>query len=218
MSKSGVSGIRGRAVERAPVQVGGRLVVRAGGACWCGRREGSDFIGGSKLNTLIQNVLAPFVSAATGAIIAILVAIFLFGIRDRDFLNIFAFIGALIRAAPDVIRVVAELTTTGRGLRSNLPEEPVTPYIISEEEKKEEVRRKKVAQEQEARKKLLAAEHEARRPICTHCGNKTEPVYRYRRVNGGADRRYLDNPLLCDKCYKPYAGIRPWNLPPSESK
>jgi hypothetical protein len=173
---------------------------------------------GSKMNTLIRNMLAPLASAATGAIIAILVAIFLFGIRDRDILRAFALIGALIRAAPDVMRTVAELTTAERGLRSSLLDEPVPPYIVGEEGRQEEIQRNKIAQEQEARKKLLAAEHEARRPICTHCGNKTEGVYRHRRINGGPDRRYLDNPLLCNKCFKPYAGIRPWNLPRSESK
>ena len=75
-----------------------------------------------------------------------------------------------------------------------------------------------IAMMAQARQAQLAAEHEARRPICTHCGKKTEPIYRHRKIDGGPDRRYHDNPLLCNKCFKPYAGVRPWNLPDAEQK
>ncbi len=63
------------------------------------------------------------------------------------------------------------------------------------------------------RQELLEREHEARRPVCGHCGKKTQGVFLYRRVDGTPDRRYRDNPLLCYQCLKPYQPIRPWNFP-----
>jgi uncharacterized protein HemX len=54
-----------------------------------------------------------------------------------------------------------------------------------------------------------AAEYEARRPICTHCGKKTEPILKHRRIDGSQDRRYHNNPLLCNRCYRPYAPETP---------
>ncbi len=37
-------------------------------------------------------------------------------------------------------------------------------------------------------------------PRCASCNSKAGFRYRYPRIDGGADRRYLDNPLLCVQC------------------
>ncbi len=73
--------------------------------------------------------------------------------------------------------------------------------------------RDSAAEQERNRRKLLADEHEARRPLCAHCGRKTGSMFRHRRVDGSADRRYHDNPLLCNQCFQPYEPVRPWNLP-----
>lgn len=76
----------------------------------------------------------------------------------------------------------------------------------------EQEQREEQLSKQEARQRVLAAEHEARRPVCAHCGKTTDAVFRHRRIDGGPDRRFDDNPLLCGKCFQPYTPIRPWNL------
>ena len=38
-------------------------------------------------------------------------------------------------------------------------------------------------------------------PICQSCGKKTKLVFLRRRVDGGPDRRYNHNPLVCQYCY-----------------
>lgn len=66
-----------------------------------------------------------------------------------------------------------------------------------------------LATQELARQERLIAEREARRPICAHCGKKTEGIFRHRRIDGSLDRRYRDNPLLCNRCFKPYEPRRP---------
>lgn len=164
------------------------------------------------MNSIIRSILAPFASAASGAIIAIIVAIFLFGVQDRGFLKLFALIGAFFGAAPEILRLISDFSKSVKALQS--PTTSKQPVILrTGQSGPEKERVEKVAQEREARAKLLAEEHEARRPICTHCGNKTDPIYTYRKANGTPDLRYKNNPLLCNKCFKPYAGVRPWKIP-----
>lgn len=65
-----------------------------------------------------------------------------------------------------------------------------------------------IVQEQ-VHKEKLAAEREARRPLCAYCGKKTGSIFQHRRIDGSPDRRYRDNPLLCNRCFKPYSPVRP---------
>lgn len=165
------------------------------------------------MNTIIKNILTPFASAATGAIAGIIVAVFLFGIRDPVLTKLFAFAGAFFGVLSNLNRSRIGVTKN-RSPSNGLPtQDREATHIPSETKWQENARKMQIAQEQEAKKKLLEAEHEARRRICTHCNNKTESIYRYRRGDGQPDMRYRDNPILCDKCFKPYAGIRPWKLP-----
>lgn len=164
------------------------------------------------MNSLIRSILAPFASAATGAIIAIIIALFLFGIKDQIFIKLIAYVGAIFGAAPDILRLITYFTKALRVLQGNSEKQKEAPLLRTEPSPQEKERIRKTAEEQEARKKLLAEEREARRPICTHCGKKTDPVYSYRKTNGAPDMRYKNNPILCNKCFKPYDGVRPWKL------
>lgn len=65
----------------------------------------------------------------------------------------------------------------------------------------------------QAKRETLAAEQEARRPVCAHCGKKTQGLFQHRRIDGSPDRRYHNNPLLCNQCFRPYQPVRPSNLP-----
>lgn len=165
------------------------------------------------MNTIIKNILTPFASAATGAIIGIIVAVFFFGIRDPGSTKLFAFIGAFFGVLPNLNRSRIGVTKN-KSPSNGLPtQDREAIHIPPETDRQENARNMQIVQEQEEKKKLLDAEHEARRRICTHCNNKTEPIFRFRRGDGQPDMRYRDNPILCDKCFKPYAGVRPWKLP-----
>ena len=169
------------------------------------------------MNSLIRSILTPFASTATGAIIAVIIALFLFGIKDQIFIRIFAFVGALFGAAPDILRLISDFIKAAGVFQADSAIKHEAMYFQTEPSPQEIERIEKAATEQEARKKLLAEEHEARRPICTHCGRKTEPICSYRKPNGAPDMRYKNNPILCNRCYKPYAGVRPWKLPHNTS-
>ncbi len=160
------------------------------------------------MNQLVRSLLGPFASAAAGAILGIFVAIFVFGVRDKNFLNGFALLGAILGVAPDVLRVMAGVVRACHQLQGGGSKQiEASPTVVTSPLQTQQ------ESEHDARRKLLAAEHEARRPICSHCGKKTEPVFRYRKIDGGPDMRYRNNPVLCNKCFQPYAGVRPWNLP-----
>lgn len=165
------------------------------------------------MNQLVRNILSPFASAIAGAILGSVVAVFLFGVRDGFFLKVFALVGAIIGAAPEFLRIVINFGRDFRRLQSQFFVSEVGAPGTNKASQVEQERRETGATEQEVRRKLLAAEHEARRPICSHCGKKTEPVFRHRKIGGGPDMRHHDNPVLCNRCFKPYAGVRPWNLP-----
>lgn len=159
---------------------------------------------------LIRSFLTPFASAATGVIIAVVLGVLL-GISDAAWMKILAFAGALIGVAPhlkpfflDLVRIY-KVDREERRMRA----EKRNPAVNSESERVDKI----TLEEQEKRRKLLAEEHEARRPICSHCGKKTSAVFRHRKKDGSADGRFRENPLLCNRCFKPYAGVRPWNLP-----
>lgn len=38
------------------------------------------------------------------------------------------------------------------------------------------------------------------RPWCKNCGSKQGWTYRHVRIDGGPDRRYNDNPKVCESC------------------
>lgn len=163
------------------------------------------------MDHLIRALLAPFASVAAGVIVAVLVGTVL-GIRDESFMKGFALVGALVGIAPNLAPFFVQL------FRIHLTERNEHMRRIEDEanaRSKSEIERanQRSVEEREARRTLLATEHEARRPICSHCGKKTSPVFLHRRKDGCADGRFRENPLLCDKCFKPYAGVRPWNLP-----
>lgn len=61
----------------------------------------------------------------------------------------------------------------------------------------------------QAKIETLAAEREARRPVCAHCGKKTQALFQHRRIDGSPDRRYRNNPLLCNQCFRPYQPVKP---------
>jgi hypothetical protein len=164
------------------------------------------------VNSLIRIILAPFASAATGAIVAIFIGLLLFGIQDRDLLKVLAFIGAIFGAAPDILRLISDFTKIVEMFQGSSTRNQTATSLQAEARVQEKELLEK-AEEQEARKKLLVEEHEARRPICTHCSKKTEPIYTYRKINGEPDMRHRNNPILCNKCFKPYSGVRPWKLP-----
>jgi hypothetical protein len=153
-----------------------------------------------------------------GAIAGIFVAVVLFGIRDEFILNGFAIVGAILGAAPDVIRIAIGFLNDVRRLQATFSSTNDDTKSVAKNSLLEQERRASAEAEKEARRKLLAAEHEARRPICSHCGKKTAPVFRHRKLNGGPDMRYHDNPVLCNQCFKPYAGVRPWNLPNADAQ
>ncbi len=63
-----------------------------------------------------------------------------------------------------------------------------------------------------AKRETLAAEREARRPVCIHCGKKTQALFQHRRIDGSPDRRYHNNPLLCNQCFRTYQPVKPSNV------
>jgi hypothetical protein len=161
------------------------------------------------MHYLIHALLSPFASAAAGAIIGILLATLGLGISDDTFVKLFALVGAIIGVASSLAPIFVGLLSTYRA--EHLKQLEYARGTIDKSEVN--LANKLVASEQEAKMKLLAAEHEARQPICSHCRKRTSPVFRHRKKSGGPDGRYHDNPLLCNKCFNPYAGVRPWNLP-----
>jgi len=163
------------------------------------------------MNSIIRSILAPFASAASGAIIAIIVAIFLFGVQDRGFLKLFALIGAFFGAVPEILRLISDFSKSVHALES-FPTSKQPALLRTEQSGTEKERTKKADLQREEKSKLLAQEQDARRPICAHCSNKTEPIYTYKKANGAPDLRYKNNPLLCNKCFKPYARVRAWKL------
>jgi hypothetical protein len=185
----------------------------AAGADVIGRPGSAQQVGPLSFIMPMRNILGPFASAMTGAIAGIFVAVFLFGIRDKFFLNGFAIVGAILGAAPEVIRITMGFLNDVRRLQAVFSATKDDTQSATKNSLLEQERSASAQAEKEARRKLLAAEHEARRPICSHCGKKTAPVFRHRKINGGPDMRYHDNPVLCNQCFKPYAGVRPWNLP-----
>ena len=166
------------------------------------------------MDHLIRALLAPFASVATGVIVAVLLGTVL-GIRDEAFMKGFALAGALVGIAPYQAPFFVQLA------RIHQMERNERIRRIEDERNatsKYEIERanKRSLEEQEVRRMLLAAEHEARRPICIHCNKKTNPVFLHRKKDGSADGRFRENPLLCDKCFQPYAGVRPWNISKKE--
>ena len=166
------------------------------------------------MDHLIRALLAPFASVATGVIVAVLLGTVL-GIRDEAFMKGFALAGALVGIAPYLAPFFVQLA------RIHQMERNERIRRIEDERNatsKYEIERanKRSLEEQEVRRMLLAAEHEARRPICIHCNTKTNPVFLHRKKDGSADGRFRENPLLCDKCFQPYAGVRPWNISKKE--
>lgn len=84
---------------------------------------------------------------------------------------------------------------------------------VAHQEAQQAAERQLMEQRTRERRQKLEQEHEARRPVCGHCGKKTEGVFLHRRIDGSPDRRYRENPVLCNRCLKPYQPVRPWNLP-----
>lgn len=151
----------------------------------------------------MKAILGPFASLAAGTITGVLAAIVL-GVRDDFYLKCFAAVGAIVGIAPELLPSVFQLV---KAYRSGLEQEktesrkppsapppsqtPVTP------------------EEPAAHQARSAAVRESRNAICSHCGKKTSPVFLHRRVDGSADRRYRDNPMLCNGCLNPYSPERP---------
>lgn len=133
------------------------------------------------------------------------------GIRDESFLNGLAFVGAVCALAPTVAPFLVAMVGLYRSERERIKSHnrvgQTQPPASQQEAASADIA---------ARQALLLAEHEARRPVCAHCGKKTKAIFRHRRADGGADRRYHDNPALCNKCFEPYAPVRPWNLNKSD--
>lgn len=174
------------------------------------------------MNNLIRSFLAPFVDAMIGAVVAQLLFKFLFGVESPVAVKGAMLVGASIGAAPHILKLATSLSNDTRdlhdlvsNLKKRLPNEKKKVDTLA---RQEQAIKEDIARKQAERRALLAAEHEARRPICLHCGQKTEPVSQHRRIDGGPDIRYKDNPVLCNRCYKPYSGVRPWNLPPDHPK
>ena len=160
------------------------------------------------MNQLVRTLVGPFASAVTGAVIAIFAAVFFLSIEDKNIINGFAIFGAILGVAPVVLRMMVGVVRYWHRLRGKaLRKVEAAPVAPTDSAKKQR------ELEHDGRQRLLAAEHEARRPVCSHCGRKTEPVFRYRKADGRPDMRYRDNPLLCNKCFRPYSGVRPWKLP-----
>lgn len=162
----------------------------------------------------MRHILETAASAIAGAIMSMFIANFLFGVSNKSILNGFAVFGAILGAAPDIIRIAINFLEGFRGLRM---ESSAHHRDRENAAKASLLERERHAAEQEARRKLLAAEHEARRPICSHCGKKTSPVFRHQKKDGSPDMRYHDNPVICNQCFKPYAGVRPWNKKNTDS-
>lgn len=154
------------------------------------------------MQQLLRSILGPFASAAAGAIMSIFVAIFVFGIKNETTLNGFALAGALLGVAPELLPIVALIIRWRESLRSKAQKKVASASIANDVSTLDMQRIQKSAEAEEAQRKL-DEEHEARRPICTHCHEKTEPVFRHQKLNGSPDMRYRDNPLLCNKCFQP---------------
>lgn len=163
------------------------------------------------MDHLIRALLAPFASVAAGVIVAVLLGTVL-GIRDEAFMKGFALAGALVGIAPYLAPFFVQLARIDQ-MERNERIRRIEDERNATSKSEIEWANKRSLEEREVRRLLLATEHEARRPICSHCGKKTSPVFLHRKKDGSADGRFRENPLLCDKCFKPYAGVRPLNLP-----
>jgi len=153
------------------------------------------------MNSLSRAVLRPFASAAAGTITGILLAV-VFGVEDKFFLNCFALGGAVCGLAPELAPVVVTLVkayrsghATEKTVQVESAHSPTQPLPGNQNEAI-------------ARHAKNEADRENRLPLCSHCKKKTSPIFQFRKVDGSADRRYRDNPLLCDKCFKLYAPER----------
>ncbi len=151
----------------------------------------------------MKAILGPFASLAAGAITGILAAIVL-GVRDDFYLKCFAAVGAIAGIAPELAPSVFQLVKAYRsGLEQEKTESPKAPSVPLPSPTPV------TPEETAARQARSAATKESRQVICSHCGKKTSPVFLHRRVDRSADRRYRDNPMLCNRCLKPYSPARP---------
>ncbi len=54
---------------------------------------------------------------------------------------------------------------------------------------------------------IIAYIQQVNRPMCSHCRSQIGPRYRFGRIDGGADRRYHSNPLICSACSAVWAPV-----------
>ena len=138
--------------------------------------------------------------------------------RIQVFRNFFESFGTFLIATFVLLGSVAAWAyfTARKEEKEKQEEQARRAQLAAQQKAEHEAQRRQQEIEDRERKDLLQREHEARRPICAHCGKKTLGVFRHTRIDGTPDRRYHDNPVLCNQCYRSYQPVRPWNLPSQE--